>query len=110
MKWILIIVIRSYWKFLPKRIRRSCLFKETCSQYVYKQTVEYGFFGGMRALENRIRKCRKGYTIYNGKNGFEMKLADGSIIYEEEISPNLLKPIYNQVDIITDQLNKKTCP
>ena len=40
---------------------------------------------------------------YSGYNGFEMKLVDGSIIKEEEISPNILNPIYSQVQIFTEQ-------
>lgn len=82
-----------------ERKRRGCLFKETCSHYVYRHTVEGGFFKGIGALWQRIKKCRKGYQLYSGLQGFEMELADGSVIKEDEIAPRLLEPIYRQVRI-----------
>jgi uncharacterized protein len=98
MKWVLIAIIKLYWIVIPENKKRTCLFKETCSRYVYRHTVEHGFFKGMRALVQRAKKCRKGYQLYTGENGFEIKLADGSIICENEISPIILKPISNAVD------------
>ena len=98
MKLILLIVIRLYWKFIPEKRRRTCLFKESCSNYVYRHTNEHGFLKGLYALMVRYKKCRHGYEIYTGQNGFEMKLADGSIIMEEEISLNIMNPIYKQIE------------
>jgi putative component of membrane protein insertase Oxa1/YidC/SpoIIIJ protein YidD len=98
MKLILLIVIRLYWKFIPEKRRRTCLFKESCSNYVYRHTNEHGFLKGLSALMKRYKKCRHGYDIYTGQNGFEMKLADGSIIMEEEISLNIMDPIYKQIE------------
>lgn len=103
MKWAFLTVIKLYWIIIPEKERRSCLFKETCSHYVYRHTTEYGFFRGISALLLRMKKCRKGYQLYSGQKGFEMKLTDGSIIGEDEISLNILSPIYNQVQIFTDQ-------
>jgi putative component of membrane protein insertase Oxa1/YidC/SpoIIIJ protein YidD len=91
-------IIRLYWKFIPEKKRRTCLFKESCSNYVYRHTNEHGFLQGVHALQDRIKKCRSGYEIYTGQNGFEMKLADGSIIMEEEISLNIMDPIYKQIE------------
>ena len=98
MKLILLIVIRLYWKFIPEKRRRTCLFKESCSNYVFRHTNEHGFSKGLSALMIRYKKCRHGYDIYTGQNGFEMKLADGSIIMEEEISLNIMHPIYKQIE------------
>jgi uncharacterized protein len=103
MKWAFLTVIIIYWKIIPEKKRRSCLFKETCSHYVYRHTSEYGFFKGITALLLRMKKCRKGYQLYSGDNGFEMKLTDGSIIKEEEISLNILNPIYSQVQTFKEQ-------
>lgn len=97
MKNLLLSIIKLYWAIIPKHKRRSCIFRETCSQFVYKQTAEYGFFEGLKALSLRHKKCRKGYSVYTAANGFEMELADGSIINEEEISPSLLAPVYNEL-------------
>jgi putative component of membrane protein insertase Oxa1/YidC/SpoIIIJ protein YidD len=104
MKWAFLAVIKLYWKVFPENKRRSCLFKETCSHYVYRHTIEQGFFSGVNALKLRLKKCRKGYQLYSGRQGFEMKLADGSIINEEEISPNILNPIHRQVQLIIEQV------
>lgn len=97
MKLLLLILIKFYWLVFPEKRRRRCLFKETCSHYVYRNTAESGFFKGAAALWLRIKKCRKGYHLYTGLNGFEIELADGSVIKEDEIAPRLLEPIYRQV-------------
>lgn len=97
MKWAFLTLIKIYWKILPENKRRSCLFRESCSRYVHRHIVEHGFFSGCKAFKLRVQQCRKGYQLYSGAHGFEIKLADGSIIEEEEISPNLLSPIYRQV-------------
>lgn len=110
MNRVLLILIELYWKIIPQNRRRSCLFKETCSHYVYRQTREYGFFKGIKALRTRVKKCRKGYQLYTGNKGFELKLVDGSIIDEEEISPNLLNPIYRHVNKILEQQRTETSP
>jgi len=101
MKWFLIAIIKFYWIVIPDNKKRTCLFKETCSRYVYRHTVEHGFFKGMKALVERVKKCRRGYQLYTGENGFEIKLADGSIIYEEKISPLILKPFSDAVNAYT---------
>lgn len=81
--------------------RPCCIFKETCSHYVYRQTNDGGFFNGMSALKNRLKKCRKGYQLYTSLNGFEIELADGSIIKEDEIAPRLLEPIYKKINAVS---------
>lgn len=53
---------------------------------------------GISALVHRMKKCRKGYQLYTGPSGFEMELADGSVIKEDEISLKILEPILKQVN------------
>lgn len=108
MKRTLIFIIRLYWAFIPEKHRRKCLFKETCSHFVFRHTVEEGFSSGMKALKARVKKCRKGYQLYHNGKSFELKLADGSIIGENEISPNILRPIYSSINQITEQYQKRT--
>jgi hypothetical protein len=62
--------------------------------FLLKKLNEFGFLKGIFAFKNRVKKCRGGYEIYTGQNGFEMKLTDGSIIMEEEISLNIMRSIY----------------
>jgi uncharacterized protein len=96
MKLLLLLLIKLYWKVIPEQKRRSCLFKETCSHYVFRHADEGGFFIGIRALLHRKRTCRKGFQLYSSLSGFEIELADGSIIKEDEISPHLLEPIFRK--------------
>lgn len=90
MKQALLLIIKIYWAITPECKRRSCLFKESCSRYVFRKTTEDGFFKGVQALLQRHKKCRPGYQLYTGLQGFEMELADGSVIKEDEISPRFL--------------------
>ncbi|NLA16368.1 MAG: membrane protein insertion efficiency factor YidD [Bacteroidales bacterium] len=93
MKWLFLLFIKLYWKVVPESRRPNCLFKETCSHFVYKETVDKGFHSGLIALLQRIKKCRNGYTLYTSEQGLEMRLADGSVIGEDEISPYILDSV-----------------
>jgi putative component of membrane protein insertase Oxa1/YidC/SpoIIIJ protein YidD len=96
MKFLLLGMIQLYWKLIPKHKRRSCVFMESCSNFVYRKTRKDGFFSGLMSLKKRFSQCRPGYTLYkNDHNGrFELHLKDGSIVMEEQISPTMLPP-YN---------------
>ena len=88
MKILLLIVIKIYWKIIPKSRRRSCLFAESCSRYVYRITNDNGFWAGLKAFKTRYRKCKPGYKIgYNSLDGTtELHLIDGTILKHQEIS------------------------
>jgi putative component of membrane protein insertase Oxa1/YidC/SpoIIIJ protein YidD len=104
MRQFLLLIIKLYWKFIPEKKRRKCLFKESCSNYVFRHTKEHGFLKGLLALKSRIKKCRGGYELYTGENGFEMKLSDGTVLYEEEISLNIMNPIYQQIETYSNSI------
>ncbi|HVW96607.1 MAG TPA: membrane protein insertion efficiency factor YidD [Mucilaginibacter sp.] len=73
-------IIRIYW-LLPSGWRRGCVFKESCSRYVYRITTEQGFGAGMRALQKRYRCCRPGYSHYQTDDGREwVILKDQSVV------------------------------
>lgn len=110
MKQLILIIIKLYWISIPNKSRRHCLFKETCSQFVYRQANELGFFGGIKAFLLRFKRCRKGYHIYTTDKGFVMKLIDGTIVYEEDISPNILNPIYIEIESKTKIIVEKYKP
>ncbi len=94
MKYILLVSIQLYWKLIPQSKRKVCLFRESCSNYIYRITNENGFIKGMTALRLRIIKCRPQYELYKVDNTFILRLQDGSVINENEISQFLLPP-YN---------------
>ena len=106
MKWVLIILIRLYWFVVPIRFKRVCLFKESCSNYIYKLTLTDGFLTGFEGLRKRMRQCRGEYHLRTYKNGFEMLLSDGSIINQEEISITLIEPYINSVKNFENSLSR----
>jgi putative component of membrane protein insertase Oxa1/YidC/SpoIIIJ protein YidD len=99
-RFILIAVVRIYWKLIPPDKRRPCIFRESCSKHVYRISKEKGFWGGIQALVKRFVKCRPGYKVYmNADNTFEVHLNNGSIIKGKEISEELLPPLnYNYIN------------
>lgn len=104
MNLILLGAIQLYWRLIPGHKRRNCLFRESCSHYVYRITKEKGFFGGCSALYDRIRKCRPGYRLSKNGDTFQLRLKDGTLLSEEEISLSLL-PYTSETAV--ELLNKK---
>jgi len=91
MKFLILLIIKIYWKLIPLSKRNSCLFAESCSRYVYRITNDEGFWAGIKAFKSRYKKCRPGYKVgYNSLDGkTELHLVDGTILKGEEISDNL---------------------
>lgn len=92
MRLLLLLGIRLYWKLWPERFRRLCLFRESCSRYVYRVTARSGVPAGLAALWERARKCRGGYHVETCEGKLIVQLADGSILSESEAAPSLLLP------------------
>lgn len=92
MKIILIIIIQFYWRICPQMRRRSCLFRESCSQHVYRVTSHEGLGAGIRAFLRRFRVCRAGYTIVQRRTGINVRLLDGTMITQNEVSAYVLAP------------------
>lgn len=86
MRYLLLIAIRLYW-LIPKKNRRCCLFKETCSKYVYRITRQQGLSAGIGALSDRRKKCRPGYYRIN-KN--EVRMADCCVAPLAILNENIL--------------------
>jgi uncharacterized protein len=63
MKFFLLFLIRLYW-IVPKKWRRPCLFKCSCSVKVYNTAKADGFLAGVKVLLKRYKQCRPGYTTY----------------------------------------------
>ena len=92
MKFIILLAIRLYWNFIPASKRRSCIFRESCSKYVYRIAKEKGFLGGLNAFAKRYKQCRPGYQITSSSLSEEtvMILCDGSVIENTEIADHLI--------------------
>jgi hypothetical protein len=91
-RWALILAIRIYWAVWPARWRRGCLYRESCSRYVYRALEEAGLVEGLRALRERYRTCRPGYGIICRYGETWLVLADGSTLSASEASPDALAP------------------
>ena len=106
MKTLLLFAIRCYWRFFPKRWRRRCIFRTTCSHHIYNTTRTRGVGAGMWALIDRFRKCRPGYTVYSVGDSLRVRLADGSSIDESEAASHVLAPYQNSAELLEQSLNK----
>ncbi|MCD8043158.1 MAG: membrane protein insertion efficiency factor YidD [Tannerellaceae bacterium] len=91
MKSGILLLIRLYW-LLPESKRKRCLFRESCSRYVYRVTKEEGFIAGIKALKDRVTKCRPGYKLHRTDGHTELHLKDGTVLCEEQISYTILYP------------------
>lgn len=96
MKYLLLLAIRIYWK-LPTRLHQRCIFRETCSHYVYRIASTQGLWAGIQAIKLRFKLCRPGYVVYKSEGRYYLKTANGVIIEEEDIAPSELPPICNNI-------------
>lgn len=53
-----IFLIKIYQKYAPKKLRASCRFEPTCSNYMLLALDKYGLFKGIYLGVIRLRKCR----------------------------------------------------
>ncbi len=84
MRFILLLIIRVYW-LIPEKKRKNCLFKESCSHYVFTITRQKGFKEGFKALKLRLKQCKPGYYLFKTKDGSEwLMLKDKTIIPREQ--------------------------
>ncbi|MEZ4853760.1 membrane protein insertion efficiency factor YidD [Flavobacterium sp.] len=92
MKYSLILIVKLYWFLIPKNKRRKCIFKESCSKFVYEETSKNGFNSGIKAFLYRYNTCRAGFEIYTNpiSGEQEMLLLNGEIIRNKEIAERLL--------------------
>lgn len=94
MKHLLLLAIRIYWK-IPTKMHQKCIFRETCSHYVYRIASEQGFLAGLRALRRRNEVCRPGYVVYLSQGRYYLQAANGEVFEEQDIAVSELPP-YNK--------------
>ncbi|ARV08190.1 hypothetical protein BTO05_00495 [Winogradskyella sp. PC-19] len=82
MKVFLLIVIKLYWYLIPKNRRRKCLFKKSCSNYVYETTKSEGLFSGLKALKFRVKNCNPHYSIME-LDGEKVLITKSNKIFKE---------------------------
>ncbi|MBQ9992464.1 MAG: membrane protein insertion efficiency factor YidD [Firmicutes bacterium] len=57
MKYLLLLPIRFYQKFISPLLGPHCRYTPTCSQYAYEAISKYGFFKGGWLAAKRILRC-----------------------------------------------------
>lgn len=87
MRLLVLLGIRAY-QSLPDRLKRKCVFRETCSRHVARTVRERGVVAGVLAFRIRMRRCRPVRAMTMGPDGeWEVTLADGSVVGVEELVP-----------------------
>lgn len=110
MKGLLLLAIRAYWKVWPKHWNRGCIFRESCSRHVYRETSESGVRVGLRSLITRSRQCRPGYYVWPVGDALYLKLADSSLLAEGDAAPEILLPIRKSATRIERSLEATFLP
>ena len=73
---------------MPANKRRTCLFKKSCSHFVFDATSNHGLLYGLKALNYRFRNCRAGTLFFNDPHTGKITivLPNKDTIAEEDIS------------------------
>lgn len=62
LKKIIIALVHVYQRYAPERIRRKCIFKPTCSEYMILALEKYGLCKGLyKGIVRLFFKCRGFY-------------------------------------------------
>ncbi len=90
MKYFLLISIKIYWRLIPVKFRKQCIYKLSCSNYVYNNTKEFGFINGLKSLIFRIRNCNAHYKLISLNGSYFIITKQNITITETEMSDSLL--------------------
>lgn len=85
MKYFFIILIRLYW-LIPSNLRSKCLYKESCSNYVFRIAQTEGFKRGIEAFKYRYKCCRPYYKILDIDQDRIVICENGDVINETELA------------------------
>lgn len=98
MKHLILFAIKMYWSCIPPSKRKKCIFKKSCSNYVFEITRKEGFISGLKAFQFRYKNCRGNFTIFKNPitNKLQVLLPSQVIVETEEIAERLInqQPIY----------------
>jgi uncharacterized protein len=92
MNYLILLAIQIYWKLIPKSKRKKCIFRTSCSNYVYQIAKNEGFINGLKAFNFRYKNCRGNFEIFKNpiNQKTQMLLPSKSIIDNEEIAERLI--------------------
>ena len=84
-----------YWKVIPSKNRKKCIYRISCSNYVFQETKDNGFLKGIEALNYRYHNCRQGFEIFYSPvdSSKQFILPSDEVLKENEIAKRLLNSI-----------------
>lgn len=74
---------------IPAKKRNCCIFKESCSNYVYKVCKQKGLLAGLKALKYRVKNCQPGYQLIETNGEVLLITVANEVIREKEHHINL---------------------
>lgn len=92
MKYLVLFIIQIYWRLIPENKRGKCIFRVSCSNYVYQVVQKNGFIEGLKAFKYRFINCRYGAEVFVHPidNTKQMILPNKEIVREDEIALRLI--------------------
>jgi len=92
MKHLILFAIKIYWNIIPPSKRKKCIFKKSCSNYVFEITQKEGFINGLKAFKFRYQNCRGNFVVFQNPiiDKIQMILPSQMIIEREEIAERLI--------------------
>lgn len=92
MKHLILFTIQMYWNFIPESKRKKCIFKKSCSQYVFDATKNEGFIKGLKAFQFRYKNCRGNFAVFTNPvtNKLQIILPSQLVIDKEEIADRFI--------------------
>ena len=95
MKYLLIVFIKFYQTFFPKKFRGKCLYRESCSNYVLRKTYDKGFMQGIKSFKYRYLNCRPNYFLTSRDDKRILITYQNEVIEESEINIKIIKTAHN---------------
>ena len=93
--WLAKKAIEYYWNARPENQRKICIYRITCSRYVYNEFENNGCIAGIRAYFYRMKSCNHGYKLSLKKDMVVIKDCNGNLILENDINPLIVKEFKN---------------
>ncbi len=92
MKNLLLLLIKTYWLLIPPAKRRKCIFRTSCSKYVYEETVNNGYRAGLKAFKYRFQNCRSEASLIENPitKKRQIILPNQQILDEKDISERFI--------------------
>jgi uncharacterized protein len=92
MKYLILSVIQIYWKVIPASKRKKCIFKKSCSNYVFEITQKEGFVSGLKAFRFRYQNCRGGFQVFKNpiNDRIQIILPSQIIVEREEMAERFI--------------------